>query len=236
MHEKVLKLQISPTTSGNLIIRNVNTVLLFFFFFCSFRHAALRSITRQKQIVKEPDKDHEQLNLLTKSFCGSKMFGAGIYCWRIIFHVNLYRFTSQPLLYNYIQSNLLQVTTQNVKPSYLLKENLELFCSKSACCHLHEVSNACIVIWLENVWYFGKLVIEKRWRRGRAYRKKGDKSNHNGYIVICWTDKPVPLFNSSFLSIDDKAFSFSAASYSVVKSAKMLTIEVQLNQRISRFV
>ncbi|XP_020621334.1 sodium/calcium exchanger 2-like [Orbicella faveolata] len=75
-----------------------------------FRHAALRSITRQKQVAKEPDKDHEQqLNLLTKSLCGSRIFGA-----------------------------------------------------------------------------------------------------------------------------DDKAFSFSAASYSVVKSAKKLTVEVQLNQRISR--
>ena len=48
-------------------------------FICSFRHAALRSITRQKHVVKEPDKDHEQqLNLLTKSLCGSRIFGAGI--------------------------------------------------------------------------------------------------------------------------------------------------------------
>ncbi|KAJ7384559.1 hypothetical protein OS493_021190 [Desmophyllum pertusum] len=44
-----------------------------------FRHAALRSVTRQKQafkVMQEPDKDHEQqLNLLTKSFCGSRVFG-----------------------------------------------------------------------------------------------------------------------------------------------------------------
>ncbi|KAL9986334.1 hypothetical protein ACROYT_G000471 [Oculina patagonica] len=44
-----------------------------------FRHAALRSVTRQKQSVKvtqEPDKEQEhQLNLLTKSLCGSRIFG-----------------------------------------------------------------------------------------------------------------------------------------------------------------
>ena len=39
-----------------------------------------------------------------------------------------------------------------------------------------------------------------------------------------------------FLLSDEKTFSFSSASYSVVKSAKKLTIEVQLNQRIARFV
>lgn len=39
-----------------------------------------------------------------------------------------------------------------------------------------------------------------------------------------------------FVSVDEKAFSFSAASYSVVKSAKMLTVDVQLSQKIPRFV
>ena len=39
-----------------------------------------------------------------------------------------------------------------------------------------------------------------------------------------------------FVSLDEKAFSFSAASYSVVKSAKMLTVDVQLSQKIPRFV
>ena len=39
-----------------------------------------------------------------------------------------------------------------------------------------------------------------------------------------------------FLLSDEKTFSFSSASYSVVKSAKKLTIEVQLSQRIARFV
>lgn len=47
----------------------------------SFRHAALRSVTRQKQAVKavpEPDKEQEQqLNFLTKSLCGSRVFGGG---------------------------------------------------------------------------------------------------------------------------------------------------------------
>lgn len=46
-----------------------------------FRHAALRSITRRKQgsftVLQEPDKDHEQqLNLLSMSFCGSRVLGA----------------------------------------------------------------------------------------------------------------------------------------------------------------
>lgn len=35
---------------------------------------------------------------------------------------------------------------------------------------------------------------------------------------------------------DEKTFSFSAGSYSVVKSEKNLTVEVQLKQRIARFV
>ena len=39
-----------------------------------------------------------------------------------------------------------------------------------------------------------------------------------------------------FVSVDEKAFSFSAASYSVVKSAKMLSVDVQLSQKIPRFV
>lgn len=39
-----------------------------------------------------------------------------------------------------------------------------------------------------------------------------------------------------FVSLDEKAFSFSASSYSVVKSAKMLTVDVQLSQKIPRFV
>ena len=53
---------------------------------------------------------------------------------------------------------------------------------------------------------------------------------HSKWSFYCF------VVNPSFLSTDDKAFSFSAASYSVVKSAKKLTVEVQLNHRISRFV
>ncbi|RMX37255.1 hypothetical protein pdam_00011391, partial [Pocillopora damicornis] len=42
----------------------------------SFRHAALRSITRQKPGIKEPVKDQEeQLNMLSKSLYGSRVFG-----------------------------------------------------------------------------------------------------------------------------------------------------------------
>ena len=66
----------SETIADKSLAHNCNCLLLFI---CSFRHAALRSITRQKQVVKEPDKDHEQqLNLLTKSLCGSRIFSAGI--------------------------------------------------------------------------------------------------------------------------------------------------------------
>lgn len=42
------------------------------------------------------------------------------------------------------------------------------------------------------------------------------------------------LYGSRVFGGDEKTFSFSSASYSVVKSAKKLTIEVQLNQRIAR--
>lgn len=38
-----------------------------------------------------------------------------------------------------------------------------------------------------------------------------------------------------FTPTDEKCFSFSASSYSVVKSAKKLTLEVQLSQRMPRF-
>ena len=56
-------------------------------FYCdiSFRHAALRTITRQRQGnfkgLQEHDKDCEQqLNLLSKSFCGSRsVFGGKMY-------------------------------------------------------------------------------------------------------------------------------------------------------------
>jgi len=78
----VLKVQISP----KMFVLDCKCLLLFI---CSFRHAALRSITRQKQVAKEPDKDHEQqLNLLTKSLCGSRIFGAGFYCRRLFFLYN----------------------------------------------------------------------------------------------------------------------------------------------------
>ena len=61
--------------------------------------------------------------------------------------------------------------------------------------------------------------------------------NHVWGILVWWT---AFCFLSwclvKFLLSDEKTFSFSSASYSVVKSAKKLTIEVQLSQRIARFV
>lgn len=42
------------------------------------------------------------------------------------------------------------------------------------------------------------------------------------------------FYGSKLLTGDEKCFSFSASSYSVVKSAKKLTVEVQLSQRMPR--
>lgn len=60
----------------------------------SFRHAALRSVTRKKQgnftVRQEPDKDQDQqqLNLLSMSFYGSKLLTGGNVlqlCWIQVF-------------------------------------------------------------------------------------------------------------------------------------------------------
>ena len=85
--------QVLSAKTGNglssFVAKDLTSLLIWFIY--SFRHAALRSITRQKPGIKEPVKDQEeQLNMLSKSLYGSRVFGGGNLTVRIS-HALLYK-------------------------------------------------------------------------------------------------------------------------------------------------
>jgi len=74
------------------------------------------------------------------------------------------------------------------------KRNFQTFGSKNGRGRLQEVSN--IVIWLGNVWYFGKLVAEERWSLTRGGRNR--RFDCTTFLLHWWLSKHFVLIERIF--------------------------------------